>query len=44
MVTGKKLPLIDYKKKLSEALKIMNKKKLGVLVVITKKVNLWFSN
>ena len=36
MVTGKKLPLIGYKKKLSEALKIMNKKKLGVLVVIKK--------
>ena len=35
MVTGKKMPLIDYKKSFSQALKIMNQKKLGI-VVITK--------
>jgi arabinose-5-phosphate isomerase len=34
MVTGKKLPLINYKKNLGEALKIMNQKKLGVVVVL----------
>ena len=35
MVTGKKMPLIDYKKTFKHALEIMNKKKLGI-VVITK--------
>ena len=35
MVSGKKMPIIDYKKNFSEAVKIMNKKKLG-MVVITK--------
>ncbi len=35
MVSGKKMPVINYKKNLKEALKIMNKKKLGI-VVITK--------
>ena len=34
MVTGKKLPLINYKKNLGEALKVMNQKKLGVVVVL----------
>ncbi len=36
MVTGKKMPVIDHKKKFNQALKIMNQKKLGI-VVITKK-------
>ena len=35
MVTGKKMPIIDYKKNFSQALKVMNQKKLGI-VVITK--------
>ena len=34
MVTGNKLPLIGIKKNLGDALKIMNNKKLGVVVVI----------
>jgi len=37
MVTGKKLPLIDFKKKLSDALKIMTQKKLGIVVVLKNK-------
>ena len=35
MVSGEKMPIISYKKKFSDALKIMNRKKLGI-VVITK--------
>tara|TARA_B100000963_G_scaffold353546_1_gene368419 strand:+ start:678 stop:1655 length:978 start_codon:yes stop_codon:yes gene_type:complete len=35
MVTGKKMPVIDYKKSFNQALNIMNQKKLGI-VVITK--------
>ena len=35
MVTGKKMPVIDYKKSFDQALKVMNQKKLGI-VVITK--------
>ena len=35
MVTGKKMPVIDYRKNFSQAIKIMNQKKLGI-VVITK--------
>ena len=35
MVTGKKMPVIDHKKKFNQALKIMSQKKLGI-VVITK--------
>ena len=37
MVTGKKMPLIDYRKNLNEALKIMNKKNLGIAVIIKNK-------
>ena len=36
MVSGKKMPVINYKKSFKDALKIMNQKKLGI-VVITKK-------
>ena len=36
MVTGNKLPLINIKKNISDALRIMNQKKLGVIVVIDK--------
>ena len=35
MVSGKKMPVINYKKNFKDALKIMNQKKLGI-VVITK--------
>jgi arabinose-5-phosphate isomerase len=35
MVSGKKMPIINYQKKFKEALRVMNQKKLGV-VVITK--------
>ena len=34
MVTGKKMPFINHKKKLKDALKIMNEKKLGIIVVL----------
>ena len=34
MVTGKKLPIINFKKSLGEALKVMNQKKLGILVLL----------
>tara|TARA_B100001063_G_C16722482_1_gene534420 strand:+ start:255 stop:1238 length:984 start_codon:yes stop_codon:yes gene_type:complete len=37
MLTGKKIPIINYKKNLNEALKIMTQKKLGVVVVLKKK-------
>jgi arabinose-5-phosphate isomerase len=37
MVKGKKLPLIDFKKKLNDALKIINQKKLGIVVIIKNK-------
>ena len=33
MVSGKKLPLINYQKNIGEALKIINNKKLGIIVV-----------
>ena len=36
MVSGKKMPVINYKKSFKDALKIMNQKKLGI-IVITKK-------
>ena len=34
MITGKKLPVINFKKNLGEASKIINKKKLGIVVVV----------
>jgi arabinose-5-phosphate isomerase len=34
MVTGKKMPFINHKSKLKEALKIINEKKLGIIVVL----------
>ncbi len=37
MVKGNKMPVINYKKKFEDALKIMNKKKLGIVVVQKKK-------
>ena len=33
MLTGKKVPYINYKKSLKEALKIMNQKKLGLIIL-----------
>ena len=33
MVTGKKIPMIDYKKKFNQAIRVMNKKNLGIVVV-----------
>ena len=33
MITGSKMPVIEINKKLKEALKIINKKKLGIVVV-----------
>tara|TARA_X000001036_G_scaffold339463_1_gene318596 strand:+ start:614 stop:1594 length:981 start_codon:yes stop_codon:yes gene_type:complete len=34
MVTGNKLPVINFKKKLDDALKIINQKKLGIVVIL----------
>ena len=34
MVTGKKFPVIDFKKNLRSAIKVMNEKKLGIIVVL----------
>tara|TARA_B100000989_G_scaffold290557_1_gene263872 strand:- start:486 stop:1463 length:978 start_codon:yes stop_codon:yes gene_type:complete len=33
MVSGRKMPIISYKKKFSDALKIMSQKKLGIIVI-----------
>jgi arabinose-5-phosphate isomerase len=37
MVTGKKMPTINYNKNFKEALKEMNKKKLGIVVIVKNK-------
>ena len=37
MLTGKKVPIISYKKNFKDALKVMTKKKLGVVVVLKNK-------
>ena len=37
MVTGPKMPVISYKRSFKEAIKIMNKKKLGVIVLTKNK-------
>ena len=37
MVTGNKMPVIDYKKNFNQALKIMNQKKLGIIVITKNK-------
>jgi len=36
MVKGNKLPIISFKKNLVDALKIMNQKKLGIIVILKK--------
>ncbi len=37
MVTGSKLPIISFNKNLSDAIKVMNQKKLGIVVVLKNK-------
>ena len=37
MTTGSKMPVVDIKKSFSQTLKIMTKKKLGIIVVTKKK-------
>ena len=37
MVTGKKMPIINYNKSFKDALKIMNQKKLGIVIILKKK-------
>jgi len=37
MITGKKMPTISYKKNFKEALKIINQKKLGIVVILKNK-------
>jgi len=37
MVSGKKMPVLNYRKNLKQALKIMNQKKLGIVVVLKGK-------
>jgi len=37
MVTGNKLPQINFKRKLNDALKIINQKKLGIVVIMKNK-------
>ena len=37
MVTGKKMPVINYSKSFKEALRIMNQKRLGIIVVTKNK-------
>ncbi len=37
MVVGKKMPVINFNKDFKEALKIMNKKKLGIVVILKKR-------
>ncbi len=37
MVSGEKMPIVNYKKSFAEALKIMNKKRLGMIVITKNK-------
>ena len=37
MVSGKKMPIIDSKKSFNQALTVMNKKKLGIVVIVKNK-------
>ncbi len=37
MITGKKMPVIHHKKNFKEALKMMNKKNLGIVVIVKNK-------
>ena len=37
MIDGKRMPVVSYKRSFKEALKIMNQKKLGIVVILRKK-------
>tara|TARA_B100000963_G_scaffold292325_1_gene262590 strand:- start:6540 stop:7517 length:978 start_codon:yes stop_codon:yes gene_type:complete len=37
MITGSKMPVIDHKRSFKETLKVMNKKKLGIIVISKKR-------
>ena len=37
MIVGNKLPIIDFRKKINDALKIMNQKKLGIVIILKNK-------
>ena len=37
MVSGKKMPTINYKRNFKDAIKIMNQKKLGIIVILKNK-------
>ena len=37
MITGKKLPIINYDKTFKDALRVMNEKKLGIIILLRKK-------
>ena len=37
MVSGNKMPIIDHKKSFRQAIKVMNQKKLGIIVITKKK-------
>ena len=39
MLTGNKIPFVNYSLKMKEALKVLNNKKLGVLIIRNKKKN-----
>ena len=36
MITGKKIPTVNINKKISDAIKIISKKKLGLVVILKK--------
>ena len=37
MIVGNKFPIIDFRKKINDALKIMNQKKLGIVIILKNK-------
>ncbi len=37
MITGNKMPVLNYKKSLREAIKVINKKKLGIIILLKNK-------
>ena len=37
MITGKKMPIINFKNNFNDALKVMNQKKLGIVVILKNK-------
>ena len=44
MLTGKKLPIVNENIKMKKALKIINNKKLGVLIIKKKWKYNWYNN